>query len=144
MRSSRRILLAGALPGLALAALASSAAVAESEAEAHKRLKLQQPRLDGEWAPKPAHKPKKGRPTKAEKKAAKRARTRGVVASQPEQGEVFWLYELTEGEGVYQGVRGPDAEKITRQVVSGIEEAGEPFPVRTFGVAGTLKKNDRG
>lgn len=43
--------------------------------------------------------------------------------------DAFWLYELTKGEGVYQGVRGPDAERIMRQVVSGIEEAGEPFRV---------------
>lgn len=42
-------------------------------------------KIGGEWEPKPAHKPKRGKPTKAEKKAAKRNRTRGVPLPGPEQ-----------------------------------------------------------
>jgi hypothetical protein len=44
-----------------------------------------------------------------------------------EERRVFWLYELTRGEGIYQGCAGPDAEWVVRQTASGIEEAGEPF-----------------
>lgn len=43
--------------------------------------------------------------------------------------KVYWLYELTKGQGVYQGCTGPGAEGIVRRVVLGEEEAGEPFPV---------------
>jgi hypothetical protein len=35
-------------------------------------------KIGGEWASPPKPTPKRGKPTKAEKKAAKRARTRGV------------------------------------------------------------------
>lgn len=45
--------------------------------------------------------------------------------------DVFWLYELTKGEGIYQGCKGKNAEHIMRQTVSGVEDAGEPFCVPT-------------
>lgn len=82
MRSGRRILLAGALPGLALAALASSPAVA-SDVQHRPTIKLGRGReedLDAlrKVSLRPSPTPKKGKSTKAEKKAAKRARTRAV------------------------------------------------------------------
>lgn len=83
--NSRRVLMTASM-GLAAAVLASSlVADAETEADAHRRLKLRQPRIDGEWAAKPAPTRKKGKPTKAEKKAAKRARTRGLTFADGEQ-----------------------------------------------------------
>lgn len=42
---------------------------------------------------------------------------------------IFWMYELTKGEGVYQGCTGPKAESVMRQVRDGFDEAGEVFPV---------------
>jgi hypothetical protein len=44
-----------------------------------------------------------------------------------EPGEVFWLYELNKGEGIYQAMRGPDAERIVKQIASEFPESGEPF-----------------
>jgi hypothetical protein len=41
--------------------------------------------------------------------------------------DVFWLYELTKDEGIYQGMRGPHAERIVKQIASEFPEAGEPF-----------------
>jgi hypothetical protein len=49
-----------------------------------------------------------------------------------EHEDVFWLYELTKGEGIFQGCSGTDAEKILRQVVASEPEAGEPFQVVTI------------
>jgi hypothetical protein len=43
--------------------------------------------------------------------------------------EVFWLYELEEGKGIYQGCKGEDSEKDIRAVVASFENAGEPFKV---------------
>jgi hypothetical protein len=63
----RRVLLSHSLM-LATAVLAASASAVAQQAV----------KIGGEWEPKPAHKPKRGKPTKAEKKAAKRSRTRGV------------------------------------------------------------------
>lgn len=66
--SSRRILLTGATMGLAAAALAASPAMTGEVV-----------RVIPEGGAKPKPTPKKGKPTKAEKKAAKRARTHGAT-----------------------------------------------------------------
>lgn len=51
------------------AALALATIAAQAQAQTPRVVSL-----GGEWAPKPPHQPKCGKPTKAEKKAAKRAR----------------------------------------------------------------------
>lgn len=81
---SRKLIGLGTM-SLAAAVLAASsrALVADPERAAPPRVKVDLPKLGGEWAAKPAHQPKKGKPTKAEKKAAKRARTRGVEGGKP-------------------------------------------------------------
>lgn len=43
--------------------------------------------------------------------------------------DVFWLYELTKGEGIYQAMRGPHAERVVKQIASEFPEAGEPFSI---------------
>jgi hypothetical protein len=50
-----------------------------------------------------------------------------ALAASPHQ--VFWLYELERGQGIYQGCTGPKAESIVRQTREGFDEAGEPFAV---------------
>jgi hypothetical protein len=44
-------------------------------------------------------------------------------------GEVFWLYEITKGGGVYQGGTGDNAEKDVKTVADAFEESGTPFKV---------------
>lgn len=44
-------------------------------------------------------------------------------------GQTFWLYELTKGEGIYQGCTGENAESVCRQVAKDCSDSGEPFMV---------------
>lgn len=82
-------------------------------------------------------------PGNALSQMADRLDAAALLANAAGGGDLFWLYELEKGQGIYQGGRGVGAEAIVRQVADGFPEAGEPFcilgahppaPVRAEGV----------
>jgi hypothetical protein len=57
---------------------------------------------------------------------------RAIAKVEQSPAETLWFFEAEKGQGVYQGLSGPDAENLVRQVTSECPEAGQPFcvPVR--------------
>lgn len=51
---------------------------------------------------------------------------------------IYWLYELVNNSGVYQGCKGPGAEGIVRRVAENTD--GEPFPVFCVDTAGFVPR----
>ncbi|MDD4971868.1 MAG: hypothetical protein PHT07_20780 [Paludibacter sp.] len=55
-----------------------------------------------------------------------------VITNAPavEQGEdVYWVYEIEKGRGIYQGVTGQDSEQVVKECALAFESAGKPFPL---------------